>query len=131
MITSYIVVLVSIAALASFLLVARFGFFRVRSEQEFSKRLIPIDVSIIENLYDPEQIAYVRSRLTHREFLQFERERSRVLIEYVRRISNNAALLVGLAHHLEGQGRVGLSEGLFAVALRVRLQCIWTLTVLH
>jgi hypothetical protein len=130
MIVSYILILVSLVAVASFLLVARFGFSPIRSKEEFSARILPVDLKIIANLYDSEQVDYVRSRLSAREFSSFERERTLVLIEYVRRISANAALLVGYAHYMGEQQRVGVPGELFTLALKVRFQCFFTLALL-
>jgi hypothetical protein len=131
MIVSYILVVVSLFAVASLLLVARFGFSYIRSEEEFSARILPVDLKVIANLYDSEQINYVRSRLSAREFSSFERERTFVLIEYVRRISANAALLVGYAHYMEEKQRLGVPRELFTLALKVRLQCFFTLALLY
>src|SRR6266702_4807613 len=125
MIATYILVVLSLVAVGSFVLVARFGVSEVRSEKDLDARTVPIDMEIVANLLDSEQIQYVRSRLSDQEFLSFERERAKVLIEYVKRISQNAALLVGFAHYSQAQQRDEARADLYTLALRVRAHSIW------
>jgi hypothetical protein len=128
---SSIILVLSVAAVVSLLVISRAGVPEIHSEKDFDARILPVDLTALANLYDPAQIRYVRSRLTTREFAHYERQRGRVLIEYVKKISKNSALLVGFAHHIEVNYASGPAGDLLALALRVRVQSLLAICLLH
>ena len=131
MIVNYIILVLSAVAVVSLLAIARAGVPKICSEEELEARILPVDLAALANLYDPEQIQYVRSRLTSREFALYEKERGRVLIEYVKRISANSALLIGFAHSVELNRATGSAGDLLMLALKVRVRSLLTLALLY
>jgi hypothetical protein len=107
---------------------ARHGTRNVTSDSQLESNSQPIDLEIFSNLLDLDQISYVRSRLSANEFAWYERERSRVILEYVKRISHNAALVIGYAHHLPREHQ---NDDLLALGLKVRFQCLWIMFLLN
>lgn len=99
MITTLIIVALAALGLVVVVQSARRGL-PVRTLADASAQTQPVDMEAFLNLLDQSQQDYVRSRLSKREYAWFQRERSRVLIEYVQRISHNAAVWIGLAHQL-------------------------------
>jgi hypothetical protein len=112
-------------------LVARYGAPGVYSEKELDARLLPVDLAAVANLYDSEQIEYVRSRLTRREFASYERARGKVLIQYVKRFFQNSGLLVGYAHHIDVEGSAGIRSELLNRALTLRIESLRMLLLLY
>lgn len=131
MTTNYVILLSAAFAVVSLLAIARAGVPKISSERELAERILPVDLTALANLYDPEQINYVRSRLTTREFAKYERERGRILIEYVKRISRNSALLIGFSHYIESTGVSSIAGDLLVLALKVRLKSFLTLCLLY
>ena len=60
----------------------------------FYRRLQPIYLPALLNLLNPEDIDFLRNNLRHSDFMIVKRDRTRALIQYVRRIAANARVLV-------------------------------------
>lgn len=126
---TFAIIVVSLLAIGSFLMYARSGIGAAQNSSELVSLSKPIDMTALSNLLDPAELLYLRDRLSKRDFNKLERLRSRVLIGYVNRIAYNAGLLIGLAHHLEGD--VASASELLSLALRVRLQSFWVIALLY
>jgi len=66
----------------------------ISSVAEATARMKQIDLPAFTNLIDPAQREYLRSRLSRHDFAYLERMRNRVCLEYVKRIADNATVLL-------------------------------------
>lgn len=133
MITTIIFVVVALSAIVVFIQAARRGL-PVLTVADATAQTYDVDIEAFGNLLDSTQSEYVRQRLSRREFAWYRRERARVLIEYVTRISHNSAVLIGLAHHLRSETNEELlrqNEELLALAIRTRTYAIFALLLLY
>lgn len=134
MITTLIIVVLAALGLIMIVQSARRGL-PIRTLADASAQTQPVDMEAFTNLLDVSQQEYVRGRLSAREYAWYQRERSRVLIEYVERISHNSAVLIGLAHQLrsaesdaEFQRR---NNDVLGLAIRTRTFALLALALLH
>ena len=67
---------------------------QVSGDSSLAGHLQPIDVEAFRNLVDPAEDAYLRRRLSPRQFRTVRRERLRATAAYVQVAGRNAALLV-------------------------------------
>ena len=56
----------------------------------------PVDLEAFRNLIDPAQEAFLRDRMSARQFRLVQRKRMRAALDYVGRAAHNAAILVRL-----------------------------------
>jgi hypothetical protein len=93
-------IIVSIIAAIALLLIAslwigvRGARRRPASWQDLQQRLLPVDVEAFRNLVDPRQEQFLRARLARRQFRTVQHARRRATIDYLHRVSHNAAVLV-------------------------------------
>lgn len=91
-------VTISIVSLA---LILRFGVLRAWradriSIKDWEKRKREIDVEIFRTLLDREDLRYLRTSLSPREFQVLRRKRIRIALRMLRRVQENADLLMGV-----------------------------------
>ena len=55
--------------------------------------LLPVDVDALSQLIDPQYEAYSRHTYSKQDFQKLRRKQARLTVEYLRRMSHNAALL--------------------------------------
>jgi hypothetical protein len=94
MITSIIVAIAAVLTLFFLLKSARGQEAPIRKIEELVNRTEPVDIQAFRNLIDPQEEDYLRANLPITEFRQVQRARMRAAIDYVRRTSHNAALLI-------------------------------------
>ena len=70
---------------------------RTASWEVLQARLMPVDVEAFRNLADPAQERFLRTRLSHRQYLKVQQARRRAMIEYLHRVAHNAAVLIQAA----------------------------------
>jgi hypothetical protein len=86
--------------------------------------LRPVDLMAFRNLMDPEEEAYLRENLSVREFKTIQRARLRAAADYVRVLSQNAAILIRLGELARRSEDVVVSQAgqeLLDNALRLRV----------
>lgn len=59
-----------------------------------SERIRPVDLEAFHNLVDPAEEEYLRSRLNPSDYRKVRRRRILAAVEYVRAVSQNAAVLI-------------------------------------
>jgi len=59
-------------------------------------KLQPVHLPALLNLLNPEDLSFLRANLRKPDFVQVKRQRTRALIDYVRRIALNAKVLTSL-----------------------------------
>jgi hypothetical protein len=95
--------------------------------------LLPVNVDALSQLIDPLQEAYSRHACTREEFQKLRRKRARLTVEYLRRMSHNAALLqrVGYSQvHSSNSLVSGQAQELIDAGVHVRLYTFVGLTIL-
>lgn len=132
-------IFVALVALAATVGLAILRRLRVVPGSGLAAELEPLDVDAFRNLADPEEEAYLRSRLTCAEFRSVRRMRLRALAAYLQAAGRNAAVLilvgeramasadpetVKAAKQLVNQALV-LRHSSFFVLLRVYLAFMW------
>lgn len=60
------------------------------------RQLQPIHLPALLNLLNPDDLNFLRANLRRSEFVKLKRERTRSLIEYVRKIASNAKVLTSI-----------------------------------
>jgi hypothetical protein len=95
--------------------------------------LLPVDVDALAQLIDPQLEAHSRHSCSKQDFQRLRRKQARQTVEYLRRMSHNAALLqrVGYSRIHSGNSLVA-SQGqeLIDAGVHVRLYTFVGLTVL-
>ena len=93
-----------------------------------------VDVEAFAKLIDPAEEAYLRQRYTSSEFRQLQRQRIRLTIEYLRRMSHNAKILLEAGHgevKSSSAERAFLGNELIHSGTHIRLYALLALTKLH
>lgn len=106
------------------------GFVGRADVRGLSTRLKPVSIDAMRNLLDQEQDRYLASRLTPVQMRHIRRERAIVLIEYVWRIAQNAALALQASESLSrSRSREMAEKGvqIANTALRIRLLALYSL----
>lgn len=109
------------------------GFIRSTDVRGLSTRLKPVNIDAVKNLLDADQDRYLASRLSPAQMRDVRRRRAIVLIEYVWRIAQNAALVLQASESLRRSGSRDLAEKGLQVsnaALRIRLMALHSIWVL-
>jgi hypothetical protein len=86
-----------------------------------------VDLEAFRNLIDVEEEAYLKQRLPGREFRREQRQRILAALEYIRRASGNAAILIraGEAARRSSEGEVAAAaERLVESALQLRVYAL-------
>jgi len=60
------------------------------------RQLQPVYLPALLNLLSPDDLAFLRASLRHSDFVDLKRQRTRALIDYVRRINTNAKVLTSI-----------------------------------
>jgi len=60
------------------------------------RQLQPVHLPALLNLLNPEDLSFLRTNLRQSDFVKLKRQRTRALIEYVRRIASNAKVLASI-----------------------------------
>lgn len=93
----------------------------------------PVDLLAFQNLTDPEEDEFLRSRLPAAEFRRVQRMRLRAAAEYVRRTAQNAAVLLRIGESLRSADAATAEIGreIVNAALRLRVNALLVLAVLY
>lgn len=133
MITTIVLVLASVIALAVLLHLARSRALAIRWLQNPAAHLRSVDLEAFRNLIDPHEEEFLRAHLPPAEFRRIQRERLRAMVDYVSAVAHNATVLLrlGQAARLSADPTIVASaESLVDTALRLRLTAIGCLAVL-
>jgi hypothetical protein len=97
-------------------------------------RLRPIHLPALLNLLNPDDINFLRTNLRQADFLKLKRQRTRALMDYVRKIALNAAVLtsIGMLYRNSPVPEIAASgQFLAARALTTRILALRTLLCLQ
>ena len=121
MIVTMIVIVLALGALAVL-------YFAVRTRSEQSRRSIqPIDLEAFRTLNERDDELFLREKLTGSGFRRLKRQRIRVALKYVGRISSNASVVMRLGQdaHLSSDPEVArTATQVLELAGQIRLQCL-------
>jgi hypothetical protein len=130
-----------ITALIIFLLVAVGLLFLVRSQRqsigsldELTGRAHPIDIEAFFNLLDPAETLFLRQNLSLQDFREVQRERTLAVLEYVRKVAHNAALLASLGQLARDNPDPQLAQAAHIMveqAAHVRMLCLMVMIKVH
>jgi hypothetical protein len=126
--TFVITILVVLLAVAIGLLVLVRGQRQsIASLDELTGRAQSIDAEALHNLLDPADTVFLREHLSAKEFRSLQRERTLAVLEYVRKIAYNAALLSSLAQLAQDTPDPQLAQAarrMVEQSARIRLLCL-------
>jgi hypothetical protein len=91
-----VIVLAALAAALFLVRVSRGHAAAIASLEDLSGRTQPVDIEAFRNLLDPSETEFLRRHLPGSVFRQIQRERTFAAIDYVKRIAQNAAVLLRL-----------------------------------
>ena len=134
MTVAYFLVALSIAALATLLLLARGQWYAKQDQPAGMAELQAIDVEAFRNLVDEQEVAYLRESLPWTEFRRVHRERMLAAIEYVWAAFGNAGILVSIAEAARESADpqvVAAAERLFDNATHLRWYAIQVIPRLY
>ena len=97
-------------------------------------QLQPVHLPALLNLLNPEDLTFLRANVGEADFLKLKRQRTRALIEYVRRIAFNARVLTSigaLSRHSEAPEVAAAGQLLVSRALMTRMLALRTLLCLQ
>ncbi len=129
MIIALMLVLFGILAIALLFAAVRGQASEVADLEELPGRTQPVDLEAFRNLVDPQEEAFLKQRLPAREFRKVQRQRTRAALEYIRRASRNAAILIraGEAARRSSDAELaGAAQRLVESALRLRISALLT-----
>jgi len=96
MITALILGLFALVMMVVLLLAVRGQSATVENLQELEGRTQPVDLQAFRNLTDPQEERYLKERLAPADFRAIQRERLHAALGYVRRVAQNASILLRL-----------------------------------
>jgi hypothetical protein len=96
MTTVIIILLLSITTMVVLLMAARGRGAAIKRVDELPQHTEPLDVQAFRNLMSPRDERFLRENLSGREYRRVQRLRLRAGIEYARRATRNAAVLLRL-----------------------------------
>ena len=120
--TIILVIVVALLAIALFYLGLR-----SRRKHVASQPVQPLDLSAFHTLMDRDDEAFLREKLPRNEFFRLKRLRIRVTWKYVRRISDNSAVvlrLAGMTRQDPDPQVVETAVQLTDLATTIRMQCL-------
>ena len=129
-----IVAVVALMAVVLLLSFARKERLAVSTVQELTALSVPVDLECFRNLIDPDEEEYLRANLPPREFRSVQRARVRASLEYVRRTSHNAALLLRLGESARRYSAANIAragEEIVQSALQLRVYSVLTTLLLY
>ncbi|HWR15959.1 MAG TPA: hypothetical protein VN577_14115 [Terriglobales bacterium] len=91
-----IVVLLTLLAAIFLLRVSHGHAEEIASVDDLAGKTSAIDIEAFQNLINPEETEFLRSRLPAADFRRVQRERTLATLEYVQRIAQNSAVLLRL-----------------------------------
>lgn len=106
----------------------------VRSTSELMAKSRPVDVDAFRNLVSHDEEDFLRSNLSRADFRKVQRMRLRAALEYARRTSYNAALLLQLARlsrNAPVPEAAKAAEQLANDALQMRVSAMLAISLLH
>jgi hypothetical protein len=98
-----------------------------RRRNESDQALRPVDVQALRTLMDRDDELFLRERLPRSHFCRLKRQRIRVTMTYVRRISANSSVVMrlGEAARLNSDPQVAeAASQVIELATQIRLQCM-------
>ena len=128
MTTIIVVIVLALLALALF-----YVGFRSRRKQAANRPVRPLDLTAFYTLLDRDDEAFLREKLSRRQFFQLKRLRIKVTWKYVRRIADNSATVLRLAAltRLDPDPNVAQAAAEVAdLATHIRVQCLVALAKL-
>ena len=96
-------------------------------------QLQPVHMPALLNLLNPEDLSFLRANLLEVDFVKLKRQRTRALIEYVRRIAFNARVLTSIgaiSRHAQAPEVAAAGQLLVSRALMTRILALRTLACL-
>ena len=111
------------------LLTVTFFYLGLRSRRKHvaSRPIQPLDLGAFHTLMDRDDEAFLRERLPRKEFFKLKRLRIRVTWKYVRRISDNSAVVLHVAGVTRQDPDPQVAETaaqLADLATNIRMQCL-------
>jgi len=106
---------------------------QISNLDELPRSAKAIDLPAFLNLIDPAEEGFLRANLTPKVFRQVQRQRLLATVEYVRRVANNAGVLVQLGEAVsrEANSEVSaLGRELATTAIRLRALALLALCFL-
>jgi len=133
-----IVLTLCVVAVAVLLLLLWFGRgqrMAIQSLADIHSHITPVDIPALMNLFDPQNDAYLRSRLTRAQYSKIRRERDQVGAEYVRRIASNSVVLLRANYYVrlnspEPEARA-VADQCVNLAIRTRAASLHMLVLLY
>jgi hypothetical protein len=130
----WIIVLVSVLALALITWMARSSRRAAVDIETLRSQLRPMDVDAFRNLIDPRERRYLHDRLSPSDFRRIHRERMLAASEYAWCAARNAGILIRLgetARNVSDPSWADAAVTLQENAFRLRLQAIQTIPRLY
>jgi hypothetical protein len=133
-------VIVTIIFVVGGIALAAFLLFSVRGTRNATGKLEdvgtftrPVDLLAFQNLTDPKEEEFLRSKLPREVFQSVQRERMRAVLEYVERTAWNASVLLRVGESLrhEEPALAAMGRDLANAALRLRVTALLAIAVLH
>lgn len=121
-----------VIALALSALAVLYGAVR-RRRQQSRQSLRPVDVQALRTLMDRDDELFLREKLPHSRFCRLKRQRIRVTMNYVSRISANTSVVMRLGEsaRLNSDPHVAQAASqVIELATQIRLQCMVALAKL-
>jgi uncharacterized protein (DUF433 family) len=106
----------------------------VRSTRELMVKSRPVDIDAFRNLVSRDEEEFLRSHLSRADFRQVQRMRLKAALEYARRTSYNAALLLQLARlsrNAPSPEAAKAAAQLADDALQMRVSAMVAISLLH
>jgi len=129
-----ILLIVAVLVFMGFVLVSVRGSASVKGTlDDVGSATRPVDLLAFQNLVDPEEDEFLRSRLPAREFRRVQRIRLRAAVDYVERTASNAAVLLRVGESLRGQDPALAEMGreIVTASLRLRVNALMVLGILY
>jgi hypothetical protein len=132
-------IIIALAVVAVFTLLFLLRYIRgyeapIGTLQELAASSAPVDLHSFRNLIDPAEEEYLRTNLPLSEFRGVQRARMRAAVDYVRRTSHNAALLLRIgqaARHSSDPNTARAAQQLMNSALQLRIYSMLALCIFY
>jgi hypothetical protein len=134
MIFSIALVVASLLALALLLYAARGRGLPLANPDDLAGRIRPVDIDAFRNLIDPSEEQFLRAQLPRGEFHAVQRERLLAALDYVRRASHNAAILLRMGEAARRNPDPRIAEAgqrLVDNAVRLRMFALFSMIQLY
>jgi hypothetical protein len=124
------IVLAVFAVLFSLFLGSQLWSRRAHAIEKRTAKLTPVDLEAFENLTDPDEEQFLRTKLLPAQFRRVQRLRIRAAKLYVAALSQNAGVLIaaGQAARLNAEPEIAaVGQELIQRALRLKFFCLFSL----